>query len=93
MLEETGFDSENIVKVCSHYPNPALQSNQMHTYIAYDCKKVAEQNLDEFEDVSLSFCSIEQFENHLRSGAIDHSIMLASGFRALTLLKNKAINS
>ncbi len=87
MLEETGYDSKNFVKVCSHYPNPALQSNQMHTFIAYDCAKVQEQNLDEFEDLDLYFCSIEKLEEHLLQGDIDHSIMIASVAQALNHLK------
>lgn len=89
MLEETGFDSEDIVKVASHYPNPALQTNQMHTYIAFNCEKVQEQNLDEFEDLSLYFCSVSQLEEHLLKGDINHSIMMASVCRALPVLKKR----
>lgn len=87
MLEETGYDSEKLVKVSSQYPNPALQSNQMHTYVAYDCKKIQEQNLDEFEDLELYFCSLSKLEEHLRNGDIDHSLMMASISMAFNYLK------
>lgn len=87
MLEETGYDSKRIEKVCSHFPNPALQTNRMHTYIAYDCEKVQEQNLDPYEDLSLYFCSIEKLEEHLLNGDINHSIMMASVALALNQLK------
>jgi ADP-ribose pyrophosphatase len=87
MLEETGYDSQRIEKIASHFPNPALQSNQMHTYIAFDCNKVQDQNLDEFEELDLYFCSIEQLEKHLIDGDINHSIMIASVAMALTSLK------
>ena len=88
MLEETGYDSKSIVHVGSHYPNPALQSNQMHTYIAYNCFKAQEQNLDEFEELELYFCSIERLKQHLFDGDIDHSIMVASISMALSHLEN-----
>ena len=86
LLEETGFDSSHIVKVSSHYPNPAMQSNQMHTYVALDCKKVQEQNLDPYEDLSLYFCTKEQVKKHLENGDIDHTIMIASLYHALNYL-------
>lgn len=89
MLEETGYDSNDIVQVASHYPNPALQSNQMHTFIAYDCKEVGAQNLDEFEELTLHFCSIAELESYLVTGKINHSIMMASIARALPILKQK----
>lgn len=87
MLEETGYDSTNIVKVLSHYPNPALQSNQMHTYIAFNCAKTQEPQLDPFEDLELYQCSLDRLEEHLLSGDIDHSLMIAAVTQALAYLK------
>ncbi len=90
MLEETGFDSKNIVYIGSHYPNPALQSNRMHTYIAFDCEKVQEQNLDEFEELDVYKCTLQQLKKHLYNGDIDHSIMIASVSMALKYLEKKS---
>lgn len=87
LLEETGFTTSNIEKVASHYPNPALQTNQMHTFIAYNCEKVTEPNLDEFEELELYFCSLEQLKEHLTNGDINHSIMVASIYQALERIK------
>ncbi len=87
LREETGYDSQNVEKVLSHYPNPALQSNRMHTFIAYDCVKVQEQNFDEFEDLEIYMCDRDQLERHLANGDIDHSIMVASVYQALAHLK------
>lgn len=91
MLEETGYDSKNIVRIHSHFPNPALQSNRMHTFVALDCEKVQEQNLDAFEDLELYFCSLERLEQHLKEGDIDHSIMVASVYCCLNFIKQKNI--
>ncbi len=89
MLEETGFNSKNIVSIGSHFPNPALQSNRMHTFIAFDSEKVQEQNLDEFEDLSLYFCSLDKLKEHLLNGDVDHSIMIASISKALHYLETQ----
>lgn len=87
LLEETGYSSSRLVKVASHYPNPALQTNQMHTFIAYDCEKTSAQNLDEFEELELYFCTLQELEDHMDRGEINHSIMLASIAQALRYLK------
>jgi len=87
MLEETGYDSQKIEHVSSHYPNPALQNNQMHTFVALECEKTQEQDLDEFEDLEVYFCSLEKLEEHLAAGDIDHSIMVASVVHALRYIK------
>lgn len=88
MLEETGYDSKNIVHVGSHYPNPALQSNQMHTFIAFESEEVQKQNLDEFEELEIYICTLERLKQHLNEGDIDHSIMVASISKALTYLES-----
>lgn len=89
MLEETGYDSSQIQDVGAHYPNPALQSNRTHTYIAWDCEEKQEQNLDEFEELSLYTCSVGRLRQHLLEGDFDHSIMIASVSKALPHLEAK----
>lgn len=86
LLEETGYDSDQFVKVASHYPNPAMQNNRMHTFVALSCKKVQEQNMDPYEDLELYFCSKEKMIEHLKNGEIDHTIMVASIYHALQYL-------
>jgi 8-oxo-dGTP pyrophosphatase MutT (NUDIX family) len=87
LLEETGYGCERLELIASHYPNPALQTNRMHTFIAWNCFLKQEQKLDEFEDLELYFCSLEKLEEHLREGDIDHSIMIASIAQTLSHLK------
>lgn len=86
MLEETGFHSTQVEKIGSHFPNPAIQSNQMHTFVAWDSIETQAQALDEFEDLELYFCSFEKLKEHLIKGDIDHSIMIASISMALPFI-------
>ena len=84
LLEETGYQCEKMIDLGPHYPNPALQSNRIQTYLALDCQQVSEQNLDPYEELSIYKCSLEQLKTHIEQGEIDHSLMLASIFKALT---------
>ncbi len=78
LLEETGYESDNWAYKGAHSPNPSLQSNQMHTYLAKGCKKVAEQTLDEFEDIEVKLVSKHHLLEMLISGEFEHSLMAAS---------------
>lgn len=87
LLEETGYQCREFIKVGEHYPNPALQSNKMHSYLALGCREVQAQQLDPYEDLELYFCSMDQVKEHLQKGEIDHSIMIASIYQALNYLE------
>lgn len=78
LLEETGYESARWEGVGSHRPNPALQSNQMHTFVAYDCVRTSELKLDPYEDLSVHELSVEEVKHLIRTKEIDHSLMLAS---------------
>lgn len=78
LLEETGYECGSLDFVGSHYPNPALQSNQMHTFLAKDCVKIKEQQLDPFEDLSVQLLTPDKLKKCIEQGQITHSLMLAS---------------
>ncbi len=86
LLEETGYQAGRIEKVASHYPNPALQNNQMHTYIAWDCEKVQEPHLDPFEDLRVLLMPFPEVIERLMRGEFTHSIISNSLFLALSKL-------
>lgn len=77
LLEETGYQALKMECVGAHYPNPALQSNQMVTFIGWGCTKVAEPSLDPFEDLKVRLIPLSDLESWLLRPPI-HSLMLAS---------------
>ena len=87
LSEETGYTSKSVELIHSHFPNPALQSNQMHTFLALDCEKTEEQKFDAFEDLEVYLCSPQQLLKHLENNEITHTIMIASIYKALEVLK------
>ncbi|MBT4762276.1 MAG: NUDIX hydrolase [Bdellovibrionaceae bacterium] len=78
LLEETGYSAGNIKEVGEHYPNPALQSNAVRVFLATDCKKVAEQDLDPFEDLTVTLMPYGEALKKLDKGGFKHSLMNSS---------------
>ncbi len=86
LLEETGHESEDWTYVGSHYPNPALQNNQCQLYLARNCRKTSELNLDPFEEIEVVKMSVQDFAAHCRRDTAKHSLMMASLFLAWPFL-------
>lgn len=78
LSEETGFTSTEWVDLGPHWPNPALQSNKLHTFIARNCKKTDELNLDPYEELTLHELTVDEVKALIRSRQINHSLMMAS---------------
>lgn len=76
--EETGYTAKSMEYVGFHHPNPALISNKMHTYIAWDCEKTKPLKLDPYEDIESFEVSVTELEDLIDKGKITHSIILAS---------------
>jgi ADP-ribose pyrophosphatase len=85
--EETGYTAQHIKSLGYHYPNPALLSNKMHTFIATGCKKTKNQELDPFEDIEVFEASPKELIEKIQNGEIKHSIILASLLMAFKDLK------
>ncbi len=91
LVEETGYSSsENLVSLGWSYPNPAIQKNKCYYYIAKNCKKIQEQNLEPAEDISVKSLSLEQVEKEVLNGNITHSLALIGYYKyANFILKNE----
>lgn len=88
LLEETGYSSNKIVYLGKSRPNPAIQNNWMHHYLALDCEKTGETDFDEHESVITKLVRLDKIESLITSGAITHSLVLA-GFYYLNAYNNK----
>jgi 8-oxo-dGTP pyrophosphatase MutT (NUDIX family) len=82
LLEETGYEAENIQKVGVHHPNPAIQNNRTHTFLASGCQLKERQNLDPFEEIAIRLVDLKEAFRLALEGKITHSLMLASLFLA-----------
>lgn len=89
LLEETGYQSNDWTYMGEHLPNPALQSNPMHLFLAENCEKVAEPQLDPYEDIEVELIPVGKVYELAESGKMKHSIVLAGLIMARSQLMKK----
>lgn len=75
LLEETGFAADSWVPLGSVAPNPAIQDNRCHFFLALGCRAVAELALDPSEELRVWAVPWAEAEALLREGRIDHALV------------------
>lgn len=78
MAEETGYHSNNVIHIGTVEPNPAIQANRCHTYLADDAYLHSPQNLDPTEAISMELMKKEHIYRMIRSHEITHSLVVAA---------------
>jgi 8-oxo-dGTP pyrophosphatase MutT (NUDIX family) len=78
LLEETGYRGEALRKLVSTFPNPAVQNNTLHCFVAENVRRVAAPRPDEFERIEVVEVPVTQLPELARSGAIGHSLVLVA---------------
>ncbi len=86
LLEETGFKASKVIEVGALYPNPAMQTNQLFCYLAFDVEKVALQDLDDGEDIEVELIHVDELIALVKSGELSHALDVAVFFQALVYL-------
>jgi 8-oxo-dGTP pyrophosphatase MutT (NUDIX family) len=86
LLEETGYTSSNIIPVGKIYPNPALQTNTLYSFLALDAEKVGGQNLDAGEDIEVQLVPMDELIAIAKRGGFPHALHMAVLLQALLYL-------
>jgi ADP-ribose pyrophosphatase len=76
--EETGYRPAKLELLGVTLPNPAMQNNRLHHYLATGCVKAHEGAQDEGEDIEVELYPVAKVDELVRSGAIDHSLVIAA---------------
>lgn len=91
LREETGYASSEWIDCGGHFPNPALQSNRMHTFLALNCVLVGEPELDPFEDLRVRVMPVREVFKLWEQGGFTHSIISASLARVWPELRKRRL--
>ena len=83
LLEETGYSSERWESVGWTHPNPAIQGNRLHTFVARGCKLTHAIALDPMEDCELELASWTDLRKNLSRGDIRHSLVLIAIYEVI----------
>jgi 8-oxo-dGTP pyrophosphatase MutT (NUDIX family) len=78
MREETGYDTDEIVYIGSVAPNPAIQSNECHTYLALNARRVEQQHLEGTEIIDVTRVAPEEVPGLIVSGRITHALVVCA---------------
>ena len=88
LLEETGHEAGEVLRLGTVHPNPAIQSNLQHYVLATNCRRVAELRLDHTEDIAVRLVPLAEVPDMIRTGKITHSVVVG-GFYWLELHRRK----
>jgi ADP-ribose pyrophosphatase len=88
LREETGYESSQWHFLGQVRPNPAILNNACYLYLALDAKHVAELDLDEAEELEVSLHDVNEISRLIRSGQIQHSLVIAA-FHLFDLFKEE----
>jgi ADP-ribose pyrophosphatase len=84
MREETGYTTKSdIIEIGRFYPNPALQTNLMYGYLAYNVEKTDVQELDDAEDIEVHLVPLNELIAMTRRGEFLNGLQVAVLFHAL----------
>lgn len=86
LLEETGYTSNTIIQTGRTYPDPAIQSNIMYSFLALDVEKVSDQHLDEAEDIEVFLFPLEKAIEMAKTSELPQALHTATFFFALAHL-------
>ena len=78
LVEETGYTARQWHHLGSLAPNPAIQNNTLHSYLALDAARTEEQRLDGSEIVNVETVPLREVTELLRRGAVEHALVVAA---------------
>ena len=76
--EETGFTAQTWKKLGAIGPNPAMQTNTLHTYLATGARRTHAPRPDGGEALQVELWSWADVRTALTSGTIDHALVVAA---------------
>jgi ADP-ribose pyrophosphatase YjhB (NUDIX family) len=86
LREETGYETRELVDLGWVHPNPAIQSNRCHTFLAKNVVRAGDPTPDADEAFELITIPLDEVPRLIREGAITHSLVIAAFYRlGLTL--------
>ena len=84
LFEETGYEAAEVLFLGKTRPNPAIQDNWIHTFVARGVVYRREPLNEGTERTRVRLVPLERIPSLIKEGAIDHSLVVV-GFHWLAL--------
>ncbi|HEY5934207.1 MAG TPA: NUDIX hydrolase [Kofleriaceae bacterium] len=76
LLEETGYTAKRWRRLGKVAPNPAIQNNYLHSFLALDAEPTAAPRPDGNEVIALELAPLAEVHRMLRDGRIEHALVV-----------------
>ncbi len=90
LQEETGYSGSSLVELGMISPNPAIQSNMIHFFLAQDVEPDGGQHLDPTEEIEVALMPLDELIALAGKGGLLNALQVAALFLALARLKRIA---
>ncbi len=74
LREETGYEAAAIEPLLVTHPNPSLQSNRLHSFVARGARLAHATEFDEHEDIETVLAPLDAIERMLDDGTMSHAL-------------------
>ena len=85
LREETGYTTERWTYLGCVQPNPAFHDNLCHHWLAEDCERTHDLDLDDGEDLRVGTLTEEGMLAQIHSGEIKHSLVISALSKVIDL--------
>ena len=81
LFEETGFGIENLVSLGASRPNPAIQDNWIHNFVALNVSMETKPEFDSTEHTTVRMVPLEQIPELIADGTINHALVVLAFYK------------
>ncbi len=85
LREETGYEPAEMLDLGWVYPNPAINNNRCHTYLAKGVVRTGVQKQDDAEDIEVVTYPVDDVKALIQNGSISHALVIAAFYRFFAL--------
>ena len=78
LIEETGYEADQLIELGAVDPNPAIQSNRCYTYLAQGVHKAGPQQLDGTEEIDIVLVDPDDVPTLIMEGRITHALVVSA---------------
>jgi ADP-ribose pyrophosphatase len=78
LMEETGYEGEEVTLVGSTNPNPAIFANLCYTYLVRNARKTGEPSFDMNEDIEVELMPLARIPSLIAEGVINHALVIVA---------------
>jgi len=78
LREETGYEAPDIVALGWVHPNPAIQTNRCHTFLARGAKRVGAPSPDQDEAFDVVEVALDEIPGLIAGRKITHALVVAA---------------